>query len=66
MWIWNTFTKRRYDYSLLFNIKSQSQVQEVKNPQGLPGGPVMENLPANAGHMDLIPAPRKPYMLWSN
>ena len=60
MWIWNTFTKRRYDYSLLFNIKSQSQVQEVKNPQGFPGGPVMENLPANAGHMDLIPALRKP------
>ena len=55
MWIWNKFAKRRYDYSQLFNMKSQSQVQEIKNPQGFPGSPVMENPPANVGHVGLIP-----------
>ena len=31
-----------------------------------PGGPVVKNPPANAGHMGLIPGSARSHMLWSN
>ena len=31
-----------------------------------PGGPVVKNLPANAGDMGLIPGPRRPHMSYGN
>ena len=31
-----------------------------------PGGPVVKNPPANAGHMSLIPGPGRPHMPWSS
>ena len=30
-----------------------------------PGGPVVKNLPANAGELGLIPAPGRSHMLWN-
>ena len=33
---------------------------------GFPDGPVVKNLPANAGDMDLIPAPGRSHMLQSS
>ena len=37
-----------------------------KLPQDSPGGPVVKNLPANAGDPGLIPEPGKSHMLQSN
>ena len=37
-----------------------------KNPQGFPGGAVVENLPANAGHMGSSPGLGRSHMPWSN
>ena len=31
-----------------------------------PGGPVVRNLPANAGDMGLVPGPGRSHMPWSN
>ena len=33
---------------------------------GFPGGAVVENLPANAGHTGSIPGPGRSHMLWSD
>lgn len=33
MWIRDKFTNRKYAYSPLWNIKSQPQIQELRNPQ---------------------------------
>ena len=33
---------------------------------GFPGGPVVKNLPANAGDMGLTPGPGRFHMLWGN
>ena len=33
---------------------------------GLPDGPVVTSLPANAGDMGLIPDPGRSHMPWSN
>ena len=37
-----------------------------KNPQGFPGGAVVENLPANAGDMGSSPGLGRSHMPWSN
>ena len=34
--------------------------------RGFPGGVVVENLPANAGHMGSSPGPGRSHMPWSN
>ena len=34
----------------------------LKQKQDFPGGPVVENLPANAGDMGLIPGPERFHM----
>ena len=31
-----------------------------------PGGPLVKNLPANAGHVSLLPGPGRSHMPWSN
>ena len=45
---------------------SKNQSQERKAEGGLPCGPVVGNLPADAGDMGLIPGPGKPYIPQSN
>ena len=35
-------------------------------PQDFPGGPVVKNLPANAGHRGSIPGPGISHTLWGN
>ena len=37
-----------------------------KSKQDFPGGPVLENLPADAGYIDLIPVKEDSHMPWSN
>ena len=34
-------------------------------PEGFPGGSVVKNLPASAGHAGVIPAMGRSHMLWS-
>jgi len=41
---------------------SKNQSQERKAEGGLPCGPDVGNLPADAGDMGLIPGPGKPYI----
>ena len=49
---------------------SKNQALEVVCPQegdmDFPGGPVVKNLPANAGDTDSIPGPGRSHMPWSN
>ena len=33
--------------------------------QGFPGGPVVKNLPCNAGDTDLIPGPGRSHIPWA-
>ena len=35
-------------------------------PEGFPGGAVVKNPPANAGHMGSSPGPGRSHMSWSN
>ena len=48
-------------------IGKQKRTTQLKNgPENFLDGPVVENPPANAKDMGLIPGPGKSYMLWSN
>ena len=41
-------------------------IHNEKKVLDFPGGPVVKNPPANAGHMGLIPGPTRSHMLRSN
>ena len=43
-----------------------TQEKAIKSVWGLPGGAVVENLPANAGHMGSSPGLGRSHMPWSN
>ena len=45
---------------------SQKGNHEKIYKQGLPGGSVMKNPPANAGDMDASPDQGRPHILWSS
>ena len=50
-----------------FQLKFQLMVSPQKNQsQGVPGGSVVKNLPANAGDTVLVPGPGGSHMSWSN
>ena len=38
------------------------KTEKKKKKEGFPGGSVLKNLPANAGHMGLIPGPGRSHM----
>ena len=42
------------------NLEVRSELRDI------PGGPVVENLPANAGDTGLITGPERFHMPWSN
>ena len=48
------------------SFPSKNQYPERKAEGGLPCGPVVGKLPADAGDMGLIPGPGKPYMPQGN
>ena len=50
----------------LQNIQIAHEAQYQKNKQGFPGGAVVENLPANAGHTGSCPGLGGSYMPQSN
>ena len=39
---------------------------EVTEPEDFPGGPVVKNLPCNAGDMGSIPGPGRSHMMQGN
>ena len=48
-------------------LEVEHTITDIKNSmEGLPGGPVVKNPPANAGNMGLIPGPGGFYMPRSN
>ena len=55
------FIIRTYGKGLQISNKKTTQLKV-----DFPGGPIVKNLPANAGDMDLIPGKERFHMLWSN
>ena len=48
-------------------LEVEHTITDIKNSmEGLPGGPVVKNPPANAGNMSLIPGPGRSHMLQSS
>ena len=48
-------------------LEVEHTITDIKNSmEGLPGGPVVKNPPANAGNMGLIPSLGGSHMLRSN
>ena len=51
----------------ILNWENKSKKHWIKrNIKGFPGDPVVKNLPASAGDMDLIPGPGRFHILWDN
>ena len=52
---------------LILHVVTIETLLRKRNRQVFPGGPMLNNLPANAGDMGLIPASElRSHMLWSN
>ena len=49
-------------HGVRLSVASLSLLEKLKSP----GGPVVQNLPINAGDMGSIPGPGKFHMPWSN
>ena len=65
---WMTSLKL-FSFWYLFNFKyltSWYSHMFQKSKQDFPGGPVVENPPANAGDVDLIPVKEESHTPWSN
>ena len=52
--------------NLTLHLKQLEKEQQQKKPQGFPGGAVVENLPANAGHTGSSPGLGRSHMPQSN
>ena len=60
----STFSNFSFMNVLLMNVLFLSK--KLLPKLGFPAGPMVKNLPANAGDTDLILDPGRSYMLWSN
>ena len=62
-----TFKEMQMKTTMRYHLTpSQNGHHQKLDKQGLPGGSVMKNLPANAGVMGSIPDQGRPCMLWSS
>ena len=65
--IWKKYVKLGSNDTLNVKwIKECNGKYKIRKKQGIPGGSVLKNLPANAGDMGLILGPGRPHMPWSN
>ena len=53
-------------YTSLSHHISYCLIENTSNSGGFPGGKVVKNPPANAGHTGLSPGLGRSHMLWSN
>ena len=65
LFIQETFIERSLCDRYYCKYREYNRDQNRSLPD-FPGGAVVKNLPANAGHVGSIPGPGRSHMLWSN